>query len=120
MGNISQSSKRSALKGFDVYFQHEKKMNKNKPHLKGFEEIFKEGNMPVLINYQKKLIAHNFGLVDYYNIVDVLCCKVRENNGQLTLLNGINDKVIKFLLKEKSEYLKKEFANIYKLLIIKQ
>ena len=27
MGNISQSSKRSALKGFDVYFQHEKKMN---------------------------------------------------------------------------------------------
>lgn len=30
MGNISQSSKRSALKGFDVYFQHEQKQNKMK------------------------------------------------------------------------------------------
>jgi len=47
MGNISQSSKRSALKGFNVYFQHEKKMNKQKYKIQDLVEcICSNPNIP--------------------------------------------------------------------------
>lgn len=111
MGNISQSSKRSALKGFDVYFQHEKKMNNKK---EGFIELWKEDNISISINYQTKTIAHDFGLVDYYQLIDCLRYKLWKNNGRETLLTHINEKVVDYLLKNKIEYLEREFPNITK------
>ena len=41
MGNISQSSKRSALKGFDVYFQHEQKMSVKRNDMKDNKQFGK-------------------------------------------------------------------------------
>jgi hypothetical protein len=71
MGNISQSSKRSALKGFDVYFQHEKKMNKHIRESTAIQQLLEdlgcgesltitESYLLELLDKEKKIIIDSF------------------------------------------------------------
>lgn len=86
-----------------------------------FVEIFKVGAMPVLVNFDKGVIAHDFGLVDYYTIHEQLVWKVREDVYDIrTLLNNINNDVLEYLIDQNLEYMLEKYPALTNKLIEKK